>query len=134
MTILDVCKAAKEIKDKLSSLKSPEDSIIKHVSRADCCLPVKECPEPCCEVSLSDISYLHSRIESLWNEVFRVWNALYSHQSEGHLPKINGAEKLQKALDVLGLSGDYEIEKKTIYASSGKEESSWLTISPKSEK
>lgn len=50
-------------------------------------------------------------------EIAYIENALYKHVSSGHLPPINGADKLQKALEVLGISGDYEVRKPVVFAS-----------------
>lgn len=53
----------------------------------------------------------------IWAEIDYIENAFYQHVSSGHLPPINGADKMTKALDVLGLSGDYQVQKPIIYAS-----------------
>jgi len=37
--------------------------------------------------------------------------------SKGHIPPCSGPEKLANAIEVLGLDGDYQVEKKTIWAS-----------------
>ncbi len=41
-------------------------------------------------------------------------HAFYSHQ-KGHLPPISGAEKMQKALTVLGIGEDYEVQKPVVW-------------------
>ena len=60
------------------------------------------------------ISGVHNRISYL-EDGFYDW--AYDHQSNGHLPKILGAGKMEKALDKLGLSDDYDVRKPVVYAS-----------------
>lgn len=67
-----------------------------------------------------EIEYLHGRIENLWNMIYEVRGMIYEHAHDGHLPEIEGAAAMEKALKALGLDGDYKVEKKTIYASTGK--------------
>ena len=57
----------------------------------------------------SATDYLHRRIDSIWTE-------LYKHY-DGHLPSTKSAEQLQRAIDKLGLSDEYSVQKKVIYAS-----------------
>lgn len=59
---------------------------------------------------------LGRRIDFLQAQVFESFDALSSHVRNGHLPPIKGAEKLQKALEILKIDGDYEIEKPVIYS------------------
>lgn len=52
----------------------------------------------------------------LLNEIDSIAKAFYMHL-DGHLPAIKGAEKMQNAINTLGIGGDYEIRKSTIWAS-----------------
>jgi len=54
---------------------------------------------------------LNSRME--WLE-----GQFYKHE-DGHLPKIEGAGKMEKALKALGLEDDYRVEKRVIFAKEG---------------
>ena len=55
-----------------------------------------------------------------WIQAQIDWINMWKREhSEGHLPPINGAEKMEAALDALGISGDYQIQKPVIYASQG---------------
>ncbi len=44
----------------------------------------------------------------------RIYNSLAEH-NKGHLPKIQGAEKMKNALETLGIDGDYDIQKPTLW-------------------
>lgn len=55
-------------------------------------------------------NWLYARIAGLENE-------FYGHVYNGHLPPIQGPEKMAKAISVLGLDGDYEVKKRQVYAS-----------------
>lgn len=82
---------------------------------ADCCAPVSyPCDSPSYE-SDYNYTYLQNRIDSLWSFVVNWQN---SHL-EGHIPACNSVEQLQKAIDVLGLSGEYDVQKQVIYSSEG---------------
>lgn len=62
------------------------------------------------------LSYVHQRIS---NAEDTFYNYTSDHQL-GHLPSIKGAEKMQTALKVLKLDGDYEVYKPMIAAASEK--------------
>jgi len=79
------------------------------------------CVEVCAEAnpSMEDIRWINERIGSLRDELYRLWDDLYNHKHNGHIPAINGAKAMNKALKSLGLDEDYEVERKVIYASDG---------------
>ncbi len=60
----------------------------------------------------SQFSWMNSDIQNLYS-------IFYQHL-DGHLPPINSATQMQAALEALGLAGDYDVKKQTIYASDGK--------------
>lgn len=62
------------------------------------------------------MEYQRYYIKELESYLMYLESAFYKHQ-EGHLPKIEGAGKMQKAMDVLGISEDYEVIKKPVFAS-----------------
>ncbi len=72
----------------------------------------------------NSISYINDRINDLWN-------ALYTHMSDGHVPALKSAEQMQRFLDVLNLNSDFEVQKQTIYASDGKVSNFSFLIKPK---
>ena len=78
------------------------------------------CKEDVQEMLSSLAQYLYKEIQYqfnwIWSEVAYLENAFYKHASNGHLPPIVGADKLQKALEILGVGGDYEVRKSVIYA------------------
>jgi hypothetical protein len=63
---------------------------------------------------------IYSVAENLHSRMDRISASMYAYQdghSVGHLPAINGAGKMNKALAALGLADDFEASKKKIYAS-----------------
>ncbi len=92
----------------------------------------------CCEVTVAtpvltqaDLSYINDRIRWIQDDINYLRTDFYKHTTEGHLPKIEGATAMEKALKALGLAGDYEVEKKTIYANDGTVSSISFALSPK---
>lgn len=77
------------------------------------------------------VSYLKDELSYVYRYLYNLEEALYKHKNDGHLPKIPGVTAMKKALEVLGLSEEYEVEQKTIYASSGKKEKEQFIISLK---
>ncbi len=59
------------------------------------------------------MNWMSSQIDS-------IANAFYQHTSNGHLPPINGADKMNGALKALGIAGDYQVQKPIVYASTSK--------------
>ena len=76
---------------------------------------------------VDDLSYQFRWVNQ---DIQNLYNMFYQHL-QGHLPPLNGADQMQKAIDALGLSGDYDVQKKTIYASNGKPEKWVVTMTPK---
>jgi len=64
-------------------------------------------------------SHINSNAEYIHDRINRLQQALYSHTEKGHLPPIEGAGRMQKALKAVGLDDDYQVQKKTIYADDG---------------
>ncbi len=101
--------------------KKAEANMMEPTKCADSCTPqYMEYDEVMC--CLSDLaSYFYQEMQYqmnwIWSELDYIENAFYKHVSSGHLPPINGAEKMQNALTALGLGGDYEVQKPVIYAS-----------------
>ncbi len=73
------------------------------------------------EDCMAAMSYLHERVGHVYSYASRVEDSLHEfardHSGPGHLPKIVGADKMNKALKALGMDGDYQVEKKMIRAS-----------------
>lgn len=60
----------------------------------------------------------YAMLNDLRGYIYSVEDNFYKtmdNHTAGHLPKIQGAEKMQNALETLGLDGDYEIQKPTLY-------------------
>ena len=89
------------------------------------------CCDVACEASPTDqiatlqsqLNYFDNRFQYVWESINELRGALYEHCSDGHLPKIEGATAMSKALKALGLDGDYEVVKQTVYASTGEVQS-----------
>ena len=101
------------------SQEAPETESEKEDEGCECC--------DCCEELkykvdsiVGYVEYLNSRISEMYSYISSVESALYDHKNNGHLPKINSAEQMQVAVTKLGLDGEYNVEKKTIYASNTK--------------
>jgi len=62
-------------------------------------------------------SYLVDEINYIYKYTQRLEELFYQHITNGHIPPISGPEKMSKAIKVLGLDGDYEVNKKQIWAS-----------------
>lgn len=87
----------------------------------DCC----ECCD-CCEELEGKIEmlgmymdYLNSSISNVYKYVSSVESALYNHTSNGHIPPVKGADKMNEVLSILNLDGDYEAQKQTVWAKNG---------------
>lgn len=91
----------------------------------------KEDLEDVTEMLFSNLDYIYSLIgnlsERIWKTEDKCYEIYYKHL-QGHLPPILSVEQLQKAIDTLGIGGDYEVQKKTIYASDGSVEKLVLEI------
>ena len=70
------------------------------------------------EVTQEDLNWVNTRIDWAREEINNMFNMFYRHM-EGHIPAIVGADKMNTALEALGLANDYKVEKKTIYANDG---------------
>ena len=103
-------KALAELEAKVKALKPKQDAIAY-------CVDIPSTAAPA--ISASDIAYLHQRIDWMRESVNDIREMFWQHQ-EGHIPKIVGATAMTKALKALGLDGDYDVAKKTIYANDGK--------------
>lgn len=63
------------------------------------------------------VEYIGYEMNWIASEIRYLENAFYRHQN-GHLPAIEGAGKMERALETLGIKEDYEVEKKRIFATS----------------
>jgi hypothetical protein len=103
--------------DKLKQAMASIDDKIK-VVKAD--MDAKEGAES--EASKM-FGYCYDLINGLRSYVYQIEGSFYDAMREhrvGHLPPIKGAGKLEKAMEKLGISDDYEIIKPTIYASASR--------------
>jgi len=96
----------------------------KHTIKADdMAQPESEgmpCCDCCCEENAGQIDYIYSMMQNMYSYLSYIESSLYKYEMEhsvGHLPPIEGASAMSKALKTLGLDGDYQVEKRTIYAS-----------------
>ena len=61
----------------------------------------------------SSINYIDSRISNIWQSL---WQFQDNHL-KGHIPAITSPKEMKIALDAIGQGENYEVAKKTIYAS-----------------
>lgn len=101
--------------DKLKEIKAALDKTDKEFKQIRAEMPMTDANN---EIYWKCIDSCYSIIDGLRKYVYNLEDHLYktiSDHNAGHLPKILGAEKMQNALEVLGIDGDYELEKPTIY-------------------
>ena len=67
-----------------------------------------------------NMGFVRQEIDDLWNYNIR--------HSDGHLPSVQGTEQMTRAVKALGLDKEYEVAKKTIWASKGGSEISEIQI------
>lgn len=114
-------KNKEEIKQILASLEEQSKDFKNKVQ-------TKASPDTVCA---EDYQYLSKCCDNLYEMIYRlrdyiyqsdaeIWNALYDHKNNGHIPPIKGTEKMEKALKVLGIDKDYEILKPVIYSTASK--------------
>jgi|SRR6478736_10528209 len=109
-------------------------------SIADYCPSTPSTTEAHCEyVKVDDLQCLLSQYAQyfyqemqyqfnwVWSELEYIEQAFYNHQ-KGHLPPISGAEKMQKALDVLGVGGDYEVQKPIVWVQASKKQGASVEV------
>jgi hypothetical protein len=110
-----------------SEIKEQGGQFFVEYSVADYAAPAPA--DPCEYVKIQDFQDTLSRLAAYLFEELRyqtaylsrrldyLSDAFYDHTSVGHLPKINGAGKMQKAMDALGISEDYQVLKPAVFAS-----------------
>ena len=112
---------------KQESLASLQEKLQEAIAYADDC-----CKETATLADLQNaFSYFNDRIRYVNDQMNSLWTSLYEHTSQGHLPKLAGAAQMEKALKALGLDGDYEVQKRVIYASDGSPKEQWFGIKAK---
>ena len=70
------------------------------------------------EVYYKCMDACYRMVDGLRSYVYGVENNMYRMMDEhrvGHLPKIHGAEKMKNAIETLGLEGDYDVQKPTLW-------------------
>lgn len=77
------------------------------------------------------IDCLYNELQFLYRYISNVEDMLLSHAKNGHLPPIIGPDKLTKAIKILGLDGDYEVNKRQIWASNGQLKSTEIILKAK---
>lgn len=105
------------------NIKESLDRAQKSLAEIQQALPKKQAKasifdgvDDCCAGESND--YLSSRLDWLRQDLNYLQSSFYDHL-QGHIPKINGAAAMTKALKALGLGDDYQVVPQTIYASDG---------------
>lgn len=60
-----------------------------------------------------ELQYLYRYMNSEMSYVYQ----MFSSHMQGHLPPINSAEQMKTAISKLGLSEEYDVQKRVVYAS-----------------
>lgn len=103
--------------EKLQIIKGNLDKLDKEYKeiRGDvCCVtdnPNQEIYYKCMDTCYQMVSSLRQYVYSIEDNFYKTMD----NHNQGHLPKINGAEKMQNALETLGISEDYDLQKPVIY-------------------
>lgn len=97
-TLEELKQTMASLDDKFKQLKGNGDSMSPEMSN-----------------QIWDICY--SMVSNLRQYVYAVEDSFYEHK-KNHIPPIIGAERMNNALEVLGLAGDYKAEPRTIFANS----------------
>lgn len=111
---MDKNKELTEIKANLDTL----DDKFKQAKADICCIDDKSN-----DVYYKCMDACYQMISSLRQYVYSVEDRMYSNFSDhnkGHLPKILGAEKMQNAIDTLGISQDYDVQKPIVWISASR--------------
>lgn len=87
-----------------------EDFCKKQEMKADLCGDNTEM-----QCYIDDLNYC---VRSISNQLQYLWQAFQDHM-KGHLPAVKSTEQLQRAIDVLGLGDEYDVQKQTVYARRG---------------
>lgn len=119
-------------KSKIDTIKKDFDNKIKEIKfkknliKADVVLIDTDSPDDSSfdlddvyDLVNSELSYLNYRFQDLYDSISRIWQELSRHETDGHLPAVSGPAQMQQVLDILKLSGDYDVVKKPIFASDG---------------
>lgn len=83
-------------------------------------VPEGESESPNMEEICNYIQDLNFALVSLSYDINYLFSSFSKHQ-EGHLPPIQGAGQMEKALKNLGISADYQIMKPVVFANRGNE-------------
>lgn len=85
-------------------------------------------------VSYSDIDYLHRRCSDCVDRIYKLYDEVYkmfAEHTQNHLPPIQTPSQMEKAIKALGLDKDYDVQKRTIWASDGTVDKYLLEITKK---
>jgi hypothetical protein len=107
------------LKEAFAALENTAKELKDKVSKADMC-----------EVTPDNFKYLCSTCDNLYNMIYnlrdaiyqgdgKIWDAMDKHRV-GHIPAINSSEKMQNALDALGIGEDFEVIRPTIWIQASK--------------
>ncbi len=105
----------------IAEIKLPEKKVVANIGDNSVCASPQYMDYEevmCCMNDFASYFFqeMQYQFNWVWAEIDYIENAFYQHVSNGHLPAINGAEKMEKALTALGIGGDYEVKKPVVYA------------------
>lgn len=106
-------KELTQLNESFASLKTKFNEIKAEMDKK----PNMDSPEM--QILKSCMAQMYGMMDNMNNRMDRMNNNMWNYQdshAEGHIPKIIGADKMNKALKALGMDGDYEAKKKTLFA------------------
>lgn len=75
-----------------------------------------ELEDKCCQLMFG-LSYAWEEIRYLSRLIGYLQEDLMSHMDNGHLPAVKSTEQMKRAVSALGLDDEYNVEKRTLWAS-----------------
>jgi hypothetical protein len=98
-----------KINEKLDAVGSILDKVKKaKETQADCGISNDDL--------MCSIENIKWTIAWLRDDIYSLHDRYANHTQKGHIPPILGADKMEKALKVLSMDKDYEVQKPVIYA------------------
>lgn len=71
--------------------------------------------KPADEMYYKIMDNLYYSLQGIREYIYSVQDSLIDHKTKGHIPPILGAEKMQNAMETLGISEDYDLQKPVVY-------------------
>ncbi len=104
----------KEKMQELSVAFAKLDDSFKKIQADDYCKPDEQ------KMAIESLAYMIRNISERINYISSdFWNYTSEH-SKGHLPAIKSSSQMEGALEALGLAGEYQVQKPSIWVNASK--------------